>query len=95
MVKRKHIFESIVIVETVIIIIVAIFMFAGYPISLMLNGFAPQNSEILYAGIDDNENEYRVVELRDGGKIKEVAIFTKTFLPIWKKNTVISWCRYI
>lgn len=32
MVKRKHIFESIVIVETVIIIIVAIFMFAGYPI---------------------------------------------------------------
>ena len=57
MVKRKHIFESIVIVETVIIIIVAIFMFAGYPISLMLNGFAPQNSEILYAGIDDNENE--------------------------------------
>ena len=52
MVKRKHIFESIVIVETVIIIIVAIFMFAGYPISLMLNGFAPQNSEILYAGID-------------------------------------------
>lgn len=42
MVKRKHIFESIVIVETVIIIIVAIFMFAGYPISLMLNGFAPQ-----------------------------------------------------
>ncbi len=62
------------------------FMFAGYPISLMLNGFAPQNSEILYAGIDDNENEYRVVELRDGGKIKEVAIFTKTFLPIWKKT---------
>ena len=61
MVKRKHIFESIVIVETVIIIIVAIFMFAGYPISLMLNGFAPQNSEILYAGIDGNENEYRVV----------------------------------
>ena len=86
MVKRKHIFESIVIVETVIIIIVAIFMFAGYPISLMLNGFAPQNSEILYAGIDGNENEYRVVELRDGGKINEVAIFTKTFLPIWKKN---------
>ena len=86
MIKKKHILQSIVIVETVIVIIVAILMFAGYPISLMLNGFAPQNSEILYAGIDGNENEYRVVELRDGGKIKEVAIFTKTFLPIWKKT---------
>lgn len=55
----------------------------------MLNGFAPQNSEILYAGIDGNENEYRVVELRDGGKIKEVAIFTKTFCLYGKRTKVL------